>query len=110
MNSVSLRRINTSHKMSDTDTSKYPVDVDHYWLKVGISSRGLDRSTGNASGLPELFFRETKSGGSYDQQYVQVGTPYGPRQHKILRSTLLDLIFLLYFLMEQIYQVQNENI
>ena len=78
MNSVSLRRINTSHKMSDTDTSKYPVDVDHYWLKVGISSRGLDRSTGNASGLPELFFRETKSGGSYDQQYVQVGTPYGP--------------------------------
>ena len=75
MNSVSLRRINTSHKMSDTDTSKYPVDVDHYWLKVGISSRGLDRSTGNASGLPELFFRETKSGGSYDQQYVKVGKP-----------------------------------
>ena len=78
MNSVSLRRINTSHKFNDTDSAKYPVDVDHYWLKVGISSRGLDRSTGNASGLPELFFRETKSGGSYDQQYVQVGTPYGP--------------------------------
>ncbi|MBV23250.1 MAG: hypothetical protein CMA53_04040, partial [Euryarchaeota archaeon] len=78
MNSVSLRRINTSHKFTDTDSAKYPVDVDHYWLKVGISSRGLDRATGNASGLPELFFKETKSGGSYDQQYVQVGTPYGP--------------------------------
>ena len=78
MNGVSLRRINTSHKFSDCDASKYPIDVDHYWLKVGISSRGLDRSTGNASGLPELFFRETKSGGSYDQQYVQVNTPYGP--------------------------------
>ena len=78
MNSVSLRRINTSHKFNDTDSAKYPVDVDHYWLKVGISSRGLDRATGNASGLPELFFKETKSGGSYDQQYVQVGTPYGP--------------------------------
>ena len=78
MNSVSLRRINTSHKFNDTDSAKYPVDVDHYWLKVGISSRGLDRATGNSSGLPELFFKETKSGGSYDQQYVQVGTPYGP--------------------------------
>tara|TARA_B100000575_G_scaffold55355_1_gene41586 strand:- start:1290 stop:8810 length:7521 start_codon:yes stop_codon:yes gene_type:complete len=78
MNSISLRRINTSHKMSDTDSSVYPVDVDHYWLKVGISSRGIDRATGNSSGLPELFFKETKSGGSYDQQYVQVGTPYGP--------------------------------
>ncbi len=78
MNGVSLRRINTSHKFSDTDSAKYSIDVDHYWLKVGISSRGLDRATGNASGLPELFFKETKSGGSYDQQYVQVGTPYGP--------------------------------
>ena len=78
MNGVSLRRINTSHKFSDTDSATYPIDVDHYWLKVGISSRGLDRATGNASGLPELFFKETKSGGSYDQQYVQVGTPYGP--------------------------------
>ena len=25
-----------------------------------------------------MFFNETKSGGSYDQQYVQVGVPYGP--------------------------------
>ncbi len=78
LNGVSLRRINTSHKFSDSDLSKYPIDIDHYWIKVGISSRGIDRATGNASGLPELFFRETKSGGSYDQQYVQVGVPYGP--------------------------------
>ena len=78
MNGVSLRRINTSHKFSETDSSTYPIDVDHYWIKVGISSRGIDRATGNAAGLPELFFNETKSGGSYDQQYVQVNTPYGP--------------------------------
>ncbi len=78
LNGVSLRRINTSHKFSDSDLSKYPIDVDHYWIKVGISSRGLDRATGNASGFPELFFNETKSGGSYDQQYVQVGVPFGP--------------------------------
>ena len=78
LNGVSLRRINTSHKFEESNLSQYPIDVDHYWVKVGVSSRGVDRGTGNASGFPELFFSETKSGGSYDQQYVQVGVPYGP--------------------------------
>ena len=78
LNGMSLRRINTSHKFLDSNLSQYPIDVDHYWVKVGVSSRGVDRATGNASGFPELFFNETKSGGSYDQQYVQVGVPYGP--------------------------------
>ena len=78
LNGVSLRRVNTSHKFIDSDLANYPIDVDHYWVKVGVSSRGVDRSTGNASGFPELFFNENKSGGSYDQQYVQVGVPYGP--------------------------------
>ena len=78
MNGVSLRRINATHSFLPTDNSKYPIDVDHYWIKVGLSSRGIDRTTGNATGSPELFFRENKSGGSYDQQYVQVGNAYGP--------------------------------
>ena len=78
LNGMSLRRVNTSHKFLDSNLSQYPIDVDHYWVKVGVSSRGVDRATGNASGFPELFFNETKSGGSYDQQYVQVGVPYGP--------------------------------
>ena len=78
LNGVSLRRINASHKFLDSDLSNYPIDVDHYWVKVGVSSRGVDRATGNSSGFPELFFSENKSGGSYDQQYVQVGVPYGP--------------------------------
>ena len=78
LNGVSLRRINASHKFEESNLSQYPIDVDHYWVKVGVSSRGVDRGTGNASGFPELFFSETKSGGSYDQQYVQVGVPYGP--------------------------------
>ena len=78
LNGVSLRRINRTHKFSETNLAKYPIDIDNYWIKVGISSGGLDRSTGNASGFPELFFNETKSGGSYNQQYVQVGVPYGP--------------------------------
>ena len=78
LNGVSLRRINTSHSFIPTDNTKYPIDVDHYWIKVGVSSRGVDRATGNANGFPELFFSENKSGGSYDQQYVQVSNSYGP--------------------------------
>ena len=78
LNGVSLRRINASHRFLDTDSAIYPVDVDSYWIKVGVSSRGVDRSTGNSSGFPELFFSENKSGGSYDQAFVQVGVPYGP--------------------------------
>ena len=78
LNGVSLRRINASHSFLPTNDTKYPIDVDHYWIKVGVSSRGIDRATGNASGFPELFFSENKSGGSYDQQYVQVGNAYGP--------------------------------
>ena len=78
LNGVSLRRINASHSFLPTNDTKYPIDVDHYWIKVGVSSRGIDRATGNANGFPELFFNENKSGGSYDQQYVQVGNAYGP--------------------------------
>ena len=97
LDGVSLRRINATHKFSDTDLSKYPIDVDSYWIKVGISSRGLDRATGNASGFPELFFNETKSGGSYDQQYVQVGVPYGPMAtqnipYNIIRPNVATLL------------------
>ena len=47
LNGVSLRRINTSHSFIPTDNAKYPIDVDHYWIKVGVSSRGVDRATGN---------------------------------------------------------------
>ncbi len=78
LNGVSLRRINASHSFLPTNDAKYPIDVDHYWIKVGVSSRGVDRATGNANGFPELFFSENKSGGSYDQQYVQVSNAYGP--------------------------------
>jgi len=79
LNGISLRRINAEHSFADVDSSTYPVDIDHYWVKVGVSSRGVDRSIGNSSGLPELFFNKTMSGGSYDVNYVIVGVPFGPR-------------------------------
>ena len=79
LNGISLRRINAEHSFADVDLTTYPIDIDHYWVKVGVSSRGVDRAIGNSSGLPELFFSETKSGGSYETQYPIAGIPVGPR-------------------------------
>ena len=97
LNGVSLRRINTTHKFSDSDLATYPIDVDHYWVKVGVSSRGVDRAASNSNNFPELYWRETKSGGSYDQQYVMVGVPFGPQAtqnipYNILRPNVGTLI------------------
>ena len=78
LNGVSLRRINATHSFADTDRDVYPIDVDHYWINVGMSSRGIDRTTGNPSGFPELYWRETKSGGNYEQEFPTVGSLYGP--------------------------------
>lgn len=66
LNGISLRRINRTHNLSETDHSQYPTDVDSYYVKVGISTNGTDRSTGNPGSLPELYFNQNKSCGSYD--------------------------------------------
>jgi len=79
LNGISLRRINAEHSLANTSLEQYPIDIDSYWINVGVSSRGVDRSIGNPNGLPELFFKETKSGGSYETQYAIVGVPVGPR-------------------------------
>ena len=89
LNGVSLRRINTTHKFSDTDMDTYPIDVDHYWIKVGIDSRGNDRGVGNASGFPELYWRETKSGGSYDARFVNTGILNVPRASQNIAFNIL---------------------
>lgn len=77
LNGVSLRRINCEHSFESTDLSKYPLDIDHYWVKVGVSSRGTDR--GVAASLPGLYFNETKSAGSYENQHSIVGSQNVPR-------------------------------
>ena len=96
LNGVSLRRINATHSFADTNLSKYGIDVDHYWINVGMSSRGVDRTTGNPSGFPELFWRETKSGGSYVTELPIVGNLYGPQATQnipfnILRPNIVTL-------------------
>jgi len=78
LNGVSLRRINKIHNFSDTNLVKYPTDLDHYYIKVGMSSRGTDRTPGNALGYPSLYFNSDKSCGSYDTVPLQ-GSPKGPK-------------------------------
>ena len=78
LNGVSLRRINITHSLSNTDQSKYPADLDYYYVKVGMSTNGIDRSITNVNGYPALFFNDDKSCGSYDVVPL-VGSFKGPK-------------------------------
>jgi hypothetical protein len=66
LNGVSLRRINKTHNLSETDYSRYQQDLDYYYVKVGMNTAGTDRTSGNANSFPELYFSADKSCGSYD--------------------------------------------
>jgi hypothetical protein len=78
LNGVSLRRINKTHNLSDTNLVTYPTDLDYYYVKVGMSSRGIDRTPGNGLGYPALYFNDDKSCGSYDIVPL-LGSPRGPK-------------------------------
>jgi hypothetical protein len=64
-NGISLRRINKTHKLSEVDLTKYPINLDSYHIKINQSQSGTDRSTGNSNSYPELFFKQSKTGGTY---------------------------------------------
>ena len=64
-NGVSLRRINRTHKFTEVDLVKYPIELDSYHIKIDQVNSGADRSTGNSNSYPELFFNQSKSGGTY---------------------------------------------
>ncbi|NBP04399.1 MAG: hypothetical protein EBU90_30815, partial [Proteobacteria bacterium] len=64
-NGISLRRINKTHKLADVDLVKYPIELDSYHIKINQTQSGTDRSTGNTNSYPELFFKQSKSGGTY---------------------------------------------
>ena len=44
MNLVGFRRINTTHLLSETDSTLNPITYDSYTIKVDMSSNGVDRS------------------------------------------------------------------
>ena len=79
LNGVSLRRINKTHSLSETDNNTYPADLDYYYVKIdhsAASGSGVDRSPGNSLG-PALYFREDKSCGSNDD-LIMVSNPNTP--------------------------------
>ena len=60
-NGISLRRINTTHDISD-----FGLDIDSYYIEIDRTSNGVDRSTDNTpTGYPQLsFITELNSGGN----------------------------------------------
>jgi len=63
LNGVSLRRINANHNLTNA-TSTDPIGLDHYDIKVDMSTNGVNRSVGTS--LPILHFNDTKSTGGVD--------------------------------------------
>ena len=69
INGINLRRINAFHNLNDVDTTKHPIGLDEYTIKVDMSadkglnnqSPGADR-TGSGS-LSAKFFNVTKTDG-----------------------------------------------
>jgi hypothetical protein len=61
LNGVSLRRINTTHDISDLD-----IGLDGYYLEIDRTANGIDRSAdGSTAGTPQLqFTSESTLGGS----------------------------------------------
>jgi len=61
LNGISLRRINTTHDISDLN-----IGIDGYYLEVNRAANGTNRSTdGSLAGAPQLSFAsESKLGGS----------------------------------------------
>ena len=61
INGVSLRRINTTHDISDLD-----IGLDGYYLEIDRTANGIDRSAdGSTAGTPQLSFSsESSLGGS----------------------------------------------
>ena len=60
LNGVSLRRINTDHNLTNATVTE-PIGLDHYNIKVDMSTNGVDRSVGTH--FPILHFKDTKSAG-----------------------------------------------
>jgi hypothetical protein len=84
MNGVSLKRINKVHTISND----YNIDLDEYSIKLDQTTEGLNRSTANNE-HPELFFNETKSGGTYEAFSPVVGSTKGPKASQNIQFNIV---------------------
>ena len=68
LGSVSLRRINTTHNLSDVTVSN-PITFDSYNVNINMGINGVGRSTGES--FPILYLDQTKSTGGFDVSATQ---------------------------------------
>ena len=67
LNGVSLRRINKTHSLSDVSgTIKESISADYYYIKVNMSTDGIDRSVN--TGFGKLKFNNTSKVGGINGQ------------------------------------------
>lgn len=64
LSGISLRRINKTHTLQDATINPVEgrIGLDHYYIKVDLSTNGLDRTVDNGD-IPSLKFNETKTAG-----------------------------------------------
>ena len=86
-NGISLMRINTTHNLNFVDSTKYPITLDGYHIKVDMTSNGKDRSS--STGTNPLYFNLTKFGGTYTTKANQVNTVKGPKASQNILLTSL---------------------
>ena len=77
-NGVSLRRINTTHNLNLVNKSRYPIELDSYYIKVDMQSTG-NRNRSSSTGSDPLYFNRSKFGGTFTQIQVQSNTVKGPK-------------------------------
>jgi hypothetical protein len=65
---VSLRRINTTHYLSNVSVQD-PITFDSYNIKVQMDSNGIDRT--NGSSFPKLYVNQTKFTGGFNIKATQ---------------------------------------
>jgi hypothetical protein len=94
LNGISLRRINRSNSISGL----YDINLDDYSLGLNVSGdTGTDRTTGNSNNYPELFWKESKSAGTYQASSPVVSSLTGPKAtqnilYNILRPNVQTLL------------------
>ena len=66
LDGVSLRRINTTHLLSNVVPSEIDepaIGLDYYYIKVQMNANGTNRAPGNSEKFTPLFFNENSIGG-----------------------------------------------
>ena len=74
-NGISLRKLNKQHSLADTNTSIYPTELDNYHIKI--------------SNNDNIFFKQSKTGGSYLYDNFSLGSFRAPRATQNISYNIL---------------------